>query len=204
MLKNIPKYIPDLLVIYFFGSFIFSFFPLPSTPKINGVTVSTTEFIKAIWPLGLFLLPFLFIVIYHIKKLLTTIALDVIGEIKYGYVLKVYVNRQPGNKHGICAARIILLDGENPRTFDTNIGYSVTCPSGSYVKVKQFKNNITIISSVDENSIPSALSSWVRTNMYDMTNKNIDMINYEPKVNTDDIEPLIKESSKHKNDVDWY
>lgn len=191
----------------FTGVFIWGFyFSGASTITVNGVPTSQAEFNGMLVPkifLGIFLLIGVFMLIKGAKKILANIATSTKGEIKYGYVSEVYFNGCRVNGRPRYNARIILVDGATSSEFEEDIGFEkYQYPSGSYVKVKHFKNDVNILNVVDEYNVPSSLSSWVKMNVSNIT-KNIDDNHSEDSIIINGVEYVKKGNSIHNNDADW-
>ena len=194
----------------FTGVFVYVFyFAGVGTITVNGVPTSQAEFNQILFPkifLGIFLLIGIIMIIKGLKKILANMATSSKGEIKYGYISDVYYNGSRVNGRPRYNARIILIENGSPCEFEEDIGFKkYQYPSGSYVKVKHYKNDVNILNTIDEYSVPSSLSSWVELNVRSRaSHADIEDNHSGNTIIIDGVEYVRKGNvNSHRNDDDW-
>lgn len=159
-------------LVWIFMTAIFTFMMYGNTGVtiiVDGSVVSQAEFNAILWP-KLFITFFwcigIFMLFRGIRKLLIDTATNRKGIETYGYVIDFVDSGMIKNGMIMYDARILII-GEN-NTFEEYKEYVgddfYKYPQGSYVRVKHYKKDITILEPVNEDMVPDDFKIYAEEN----------------------------------------
>ena len=155
------------------GFIIYGFYDPSQAGEIivNNEVVSYEEFSQMLWPklfLGFVMLIGLIVFLAGVHMILKDYRTKKHGKKTIGIVTKVEPNGQTINEQPVYDVSVLVLEDNNIcKTYKENIGTSPYNYSiGGFYEVQYFKNDVNIISRIDEIKIPSEKLQFMQREYY--------------------------------------